>query len=78
MQTIIKQVICPVWGKICVTPYKRSAVRGKRPPQTTYHEGVVYTITRSTPPGSCSVRMTSPRAALRLHGAMHIKPHSGF
>jgi len=36
MQPIIKQVICPVWGKIWVTPYGacpdlsgRSAVRGK-------------------------------------------------
>jgi len=51
MQPIIKQVICPVWGKIWVTPYKRSAVRGKRTPQAINPGGVVYTMKCSTPLG---------------------------
>ena len=92
MQTIIKQVICPEWGKICVTPYGacpdlsgRSAVRGKRSPQTINPGGVVHIMIGSTPTGPCSVCDIPPRAALRPdksgqapHGVMHIKPHSGF
>jgi len=60
MQTIIKPAICPVWGKIWVTPYGacpdlsgRSEVRGKRSPQAINPGGVVYTIKSSTPPWSC-------------------------
>jgi hypothetical protein len=54
MQTIIKPAICPVWGKIWVTPYGacpdlsgRSAVRGKRSPRAINPGGVVYTINRT-------------------------------
>jgi len=65
MQTIIKPAICPVWGKIWVTPYGacpdlsgRSAVRGKRSPQAINPGGVVYNMKCLTPVGSCSVCWT--------------------
>ena len=79
MQTIIKQVICPEWGKICITPYKRSAVRGKRSPQTTYPGGVVYSMTRSTPPGPYRICMTfSPELRFACTGLCTLNPIRGF
>ena len=74
---MIKQVICPEWGKICITPYKRSAVRGKRSPQTINPGGVVHSMIGSTPPGTCSVCVTF-LPGLRFAPTSRDKLHPGL
>jgi len=79
MQTIIKPAICPVWGKIWVTPYKRSAVRGKRSPKAINPGGVVYTKKCSTPPGSSSVSVTFlPELRFACTGLIILNPIRGL
>ena len=75
---MIKQVICPEWGKICITPYKRSAVRGKRSPQTINPGGVVHIMIGSPPPGSCSVCDIPPELRFACTGLCTLNPIRGF